>query len=161
MVKRGHFEVLRKKSSTMTGVVWAEESQIGLRFEIRPSYDDAPMTSPCQADGQSSCSDMVKFRDALFCCQDKKTLHLRCADLLNAYYLNAKPVMDSRCEKCGSLGSKWRPRHHIYQQLGPYHVQKLRFGSNADGFANDLLRFFPSRPRRECSAEQAQAYTRR
>ena len=27
-------------------------------------------------------------------------------------------------------------------QLGPYHVQKLRFGSNADGFANDLFRFF-------------------
>ena len=36
MVKRGHFEVLRKKSSTMTDVVWPEESKNGLRFEIGP-----------------------------------------------------------------------------------------------------------------------------
>ena len=55
MVKRGRFEVLRKKSSTMTDIVWVEESKNRLRFEIRPSYDDAPTTSPCQADGQSSC----------------------------------------------------------------------------------------------------------
>ena len=40
----------------MTDVVWAEESKNGLRFEIRPSYDDAPTMSPCQADGQSSCT---------------------------------------------------------------------------------------------------------
>ena len=40
----------------MTDVVWAEESKNGLRFEIRPSYDDAPTTSLCQADGQSSCT---------------------------------------------------------------------------------------------------------
>ena len=40
----------------MPDVVWAEESKNGLRFEIRPSYDAAPTTSPCQADGQSSCT---------------------------------------------------------------------------------------------------------
>ena len=39
----------------MTGVVWAEESKNGLRFEIKPSYDDAQTTSQCAADGQSSC----------------------------------------------------------------------------------------------------------
>ena len=39
----------------MTDVVWAEDSQNGLRFEIRPSYDDAPTTSHCASDGQSSC----------------------------------------------------------------------------------------------------------
>ena len=36
MVKRGHFEVLRKKSNTMTDVVWPEESKNGLRFKIGP-----------------------------------------------------------------------------------------------------------------------------
>ena len=43
----------------MPDVVWAEESKNGLKFEIRPSYDDAPTTSPCQADGQSSYSNLV------------------------------------------------------------------------------------------------------
>ena len=55
MVKRGYFEVLRKKSSTITDVVWTEESKNGLQFEIRPSYDDAPMTSHFVTDGKSSC----------------------------------------------------------------------------------------------------------
>ena len=55
MVKQGHFEVLRKKSSTLPRVVWAEESKNGLRFEIGPSYDDVPMTSQCPTDEQPSC----------------------------------------------------------------------------------------------------------
>ena len=56
MVKRGHFEILRKKkSSNMPHVVWAEESKIGLRFEIRPSYDGLPTRSQRPSDGQSSC----------------------------------------------------------------------------------------------------------
>ena len=35
-----------KKSSTLSCVVWAEESKNGFGFEIGPSYDDVPMTSP-------------------------------------------------------------------------------------------------------------------
>ena len=56
MVKRGHFEVLRKKSSTIPLVVWAEESKNGLRFLIGPSYDGLPTRSQCPSGGQSSCT---------------------------------------------------------------------------------------------------------
>ena len=42
MVKKGHFEVLRKKSRNKPRVVWIEESKNGLRFEIGPSYDGLP-----------------------------------------------------------------------------------------------------------------------
>ena len=44
----------------MPRVVWAEESKHGLRFEIRPSYDDAPTTSHFVTDGQSSCRETEK-----------------------------------------------------------------------------------------------------
>ena len=45
MVKRGHFEVLRKKTSNMPREVWAEESKNGLGFEIGASYDDVQTRS--------------------------------------------------------------------------------------------------------------------
>ena len=35
-VKRGHFEILQKKTSNMPRVVWAEESKTGLGFKIGP-----------------------------------------------------------------------------------------------------------------------------
>ena len=38
----------------MPRVVWAEEFKTGLRFEIRPSYDNLPMTSQCVTGGQSN-----------------------------------------------------------------------------------------------------------
>ena len=50
-----HFEVLRKKSSTLPRVVWAEESKNDLRFEIGPSYDVVPTRSQLVTNGQSSC----------------------------------------------------------------------------------------------------------
>ena len=56
MVKRGHFEVLRKKSSTMTDAVWPEESKNGLRFKIRPGYDVVPARSQLVTHTQSSCT---------------------------------------------------------------------------------------------------------
>ena len=39
----------------MPHVVWAEESNIGLRFEIEPSHDDVPTMSQCATSWQSSC----------------------------------------------------------------------------------------------------------
>ena len=45
-----------KKSSNTPHVVWAEESNTGLGFEIGPSYDDVPTTSQCATEGQSSCN---------------------------------------------------------------------------------------------------------
>ena len=56
MVKQSYFEVLRKKSSNMARVVWAEESKNGLRFDIGPRYGSLPMRSQCPSDGQSSCN---------------------------------------------------------------------------------------------------------
>ena len=50
LVKRGHFELLRKKSSNMPRVVWAEESKNGLRFEIGPSYGDVQTRSQYATD---------------------------------------------------------------------------------------------------------------
>ena len=55
LAKRARFEILQKKSNNMPRVVCVEKSKHGLRFEIRPSYDDVPMTSQCPTDGQSSC----------------------------------------------------------------------------------------------------------
>ena len=40
----------------MPHVVWAQESKIGLGFEIGFSYDDIPTTSQCATDGKSTCS---------------------------------------------------------------------------------------------------------
>ena len=72
MVKQGHFEVLRKKSSTMTDIVWAEESKNGLRFETRPSYDGAPKTSPCQAEKNRNVLGM----NWLYACKMQICLHI-------------------------------------------------------------------------------------
>ena len=54
VVKRVHFEVLQNISSNMTRVVWPEESETGLGFEIKPSYDNVPTTSQLVTDRQSS-----------------------------------------------------------------------------------------------------------
>ena len=54
--------IYEKKSSTFPSVVWAEESQNGLRFAIRPSYDGVPTTSIWLTDGQSSCRCRGKIR---------------------------------------------------------------------------------------------------
>ena len=51
----------------MPHVVWAEESKTGLGFEIRSSYDDAPTTSQCITDGQSSCIHKAKSLATLVC----------------------------------------------------------------------------------------------
>ena len=59
MVKLGHFEVLRKKSSNIPRVVWAEESKNGPRFESWLSYDDVQTMSQLVTDGQSSCIKII------------------------------------------------------------------------------------------------------
>ena len=48
----------------MTRVIWAEESETGLGFEIGPSYGygDLPTRSQCVTEGQSSCSFMKILR---------------------------------------------------------------------------------------------------
>ena len=53
-----------KKSSTLTRVVWDEESKTDLKFEIGPSYNDVLTTSQLVTDSQSSCITMYVARSS-------------------------------------------------------------------------------------------------
>ena len=59
--KTSPFEILHKESSNMPRLVWAEESETGLGFEIETNHDDVPTTSHCATYGQSSCTSAPKL----------------------------------------------------------------------------------------------------